>query len=515
MKKLSGEMFKDAAFIAASFSIACVTGSGFIPSVFLGIFGDHAKGIFSDHLKKYDSKRISSWFTTEHPDKLNHHLQMLLAEATTRALGHLIIMYRERSLESDEQTEKAVSFLKALARQVPQYFDPSVQIITEQHLDQYLYKDEQEMLRVFFRDVNHKQEYDQLSDRFKEFLSRFLIKQIQLCFAEGLKSNENQPAWIAFQRRLAEQAQEQMSSLIDGQHRIEQSINNLKLDASPFTAEELNSIAELKALLKSPAKIEEIVNQELEITIIELKSQLDRILLFTEQTHGRVVRLDEKADVHTQKLGRIERAMSDQVSRRRQLIMFAAAMIALAGAAYYYYLISSPFSARFKISGTAEVQALLRNRGAIQLFLGSKSETVGIDGNGEALFFELPAAFRNVQVQARLINMEGEPFMLLDSLVTLSASRTQNIHAKLLGIHVLHGKISDFTTTAAISNATVSIGPISTLTSINGTFVLKIPDRFQKRYQDIEVTKPGYLSRVYKNVPIQVDKPFEVALSTN
>jgi hypothetical protein len=505
----------DVAAIFATFSIACVTGGGFLPAVIQSIFGDFAKGLFSDYLKKFNSERVSAWFTTDHPDQLNHHLQKILSKAVVRALRHIKILYDEQSVETQDQTKQALGILDDLIKKVPQYFDPSTHYVSDQELDFYLYQPPEESMPLLLKTLNLSPEIEGLSTKFTDFLAATLITQVQLCFAEELKLQTNYEAWVAFQRRLAEESRKLLQELVEGQTTLKDQIQDLTVSRRSLSKEQMKTLQELNEQLKNPHFFELKIADQLDQSILQLRQHLVEIVSVIQQTHQHVLDLQRKADLAQRKLINIESFLkTDWFSRKLVIAYILSGLTLLSFAGYTYYIHSLPFSVTLQIHGQrGQNDILLRNRGSVQLQLGQKIEQADINQKGEVYFKELPARYKYTRVIARLTNTEGEPIQLVDSLIYLSSDSIQFTKAKILGLDLLQGYIRDFRTKMPVSNAIVQIQSIKTLTQPDGFFTLHIPPALQMKFQDVRITKKGYLPYIDEKVPMQSSRHMEVFLT--
>jgi hypothetical protein len=97
------------------------------------------------------------------------------------------------------------------------------------------------------------------------------------------------------------------------------------------------------------------------------------------------------------------------------------------------------------------------------------------------------------------VDTGSDPYYFADSVILVRKNETSEIRILLRGLNKLEGVVTDENGTG-VSDAIVRVAGISAQTDADGRFSISIPIEKQKRHQEVEIHKEGYIP--YRNVAI-------------
>jgi hypothetical protein len=464
-------------------SLAFVTGGVTTPAL-LSLVGGLSSGVASNLLSDLSPGKIKKWFVDVHPDNLNHHIKKLFVRSIGEALSNIQILYAESGASGQDKKE-ARRIIRKLQRELgTNMLDPTQIRLEEPEVKQFLYARSSDDAIV--RYVQDRFNETGISASFGQFLARHLAPQIQLCFGEGLKNPANHETWVAFQRMLAEDLQEAVNRIEQTQQEIKTEISGLRQGTSGFTDKEMDEIRQLKEMLKDKTLIRMSINRSLTEALKNIEAKEDELIRTTTETN-----------IHVKELKSITQAIAKKQKQVTLVIYSTLTATCIAVGVLAFHLLNQPFTATIHVYGWEGRQHHpLDGKGAIELRLGDKIERAGINRQGEAIFKKIFPEYNRKLIPLSIVETGSDPYYFADSAILVRKNETSEIQVLLRGLDKLEGAVTDENGTG-IGGAMVWVAGISAQTDARGRFAINIPIEKQKRHQEVEIRKEGYVP--YRN----------------
>ncbi|PHN94727.1 hypothetical protein CSC80_05105 [Maribacter sp. 6B07] len=155
---------------------------------------------------------------------------------------------------------------------------------------------------------------------------------------------------------------------------------------------------------------------------------------------------------------------------------------------------------------------ILKNDGKVVLVLKSDKREATINEKGEATFKEIPSVFKGKKVKIFINHQQPYRPIQLDSLYTVNDKSSIHLEVKLYETDSIYGSIFDSKNNKGLDSVRVSIRNISTYSDKFGYYELKIPNKYQKKLQDVRFEKNGYKAIVKGNVPVHTKQGLDILL---
>ena len=483
--------------LLATTSLAVVS-SGLVNPTITSI----GSSLAASFLTSFTPAKIKKWFITEHPDKLNHSIKKLFILSINEALTNVNILFSETNNPGNEK--KAASLLiKTLQKYLPDMLLDEKHIqLEEGEIKRFLYeKDKEDTICGFIE--NQFVGYG-ITDPFKSFLAQNLPGQIQLCFGEGLKNPVNRNAWIAFQRMLMEEIRSDIKQIADTQQSLKDDLSDLKFEKSGLSAEQINEIHQLVKTLNDKNLVEVKINDGINQSLQSIEDKTNKIIQITTETNLTVAQL------------KIILKKIDRQNKVNQIVVFSlAACLLVAGFFVAYRFINQPFTTTVQLYGWEGVQHNpLEGKGTLVLTLGDKTEKAEINRQGEAIFKGILPEYNGKIVSAYIADTDDEPYYLVDSVIQIQKNGVTKVQVLLRGLEKLEGVIYDDISGEGLSDVSVTVVGITTITDEKGNFMIEIPIEKQRREQEIEVSKEGYQSK-RQTIPMSGENKYRTVLERN
>lgn len=483
-------------------SLICLSGlsAGITPAL-LGVVGGLSTELSGDMLKSFSPDKIKGWLQKTHPDDLNHSIKKLFVKSINDALANISVLYSETTI-SPEEKKAARQAIKQLQQQLPAVLMDINNInLEDETVKSFLYTDNNAedatvnyLVSVFDRTPG-------ISNSLKNFLSKHIYSQVQLCFGEGLKNPQNHDAWAAFQRMLSEDIRDTVRNIEKTQLEIKDEIRDIKTAGKGFNKTQWAEIRKLNELLSDKPKVELLLNSALEDSLKGIELRENEIIRQTTETNLTVKELK----ILLEKLKKQEKMRFFLVI---SLLMFMLVGVAAAG----YKTIQAPFNATINIHGwKGENHHPLKDIGIISVTVDGKILKSEISKDGTAVFTDLPVKVKNQPIKIDLTDTEGMPYFLADSVIVLQKGKVASANVLLQGIEKLTGEVIDRNTGYGVEGAIVRVAETETTTDSFGKFEIKIPPARQEAEQQINVYKTGY-QRYSINVQMVGGEPCIIVL---
>ena len=283
-------------------AVSSITAIGFVIGGTLGesVMSAIGIGLASNIVQSGTVKLKEKWIKGRN-GILNHDIQLAFVRAYIKALDRLkntyLDLYKTTDLhEYERESPEAIkSFFADLADEATN-LTPSIKRIIEQaELKNYLYSTSNTSLDLLWERINVSSLLLTFNEHFRNFLRENLLQEIQLCFAEELKTDNKEcnKAWRAFQRMLLEGIQADVKIVQATQDIIQQDLKLLKK-----VQEQLN---QLQNHLESRTDNEPFQTQ-IQNVVIQLHTKLTE---FIQRTEVKIDSLGESANRTEEKIDNI------------------------------------------------------------------------------------------------------------------------------------------------------------------------------------------------------------------
>jgi len=497
--------------LLATTSLAVVSGGLVNPAalnILSSVGGNVGASLAANFMAGLSPSKIKKLFVDVHPNNLNHSIKKLFVESVKNALDNIGILFAETQ-SSKVEKEDAKKLIKSLQKYLPEvFFKTNAPKFEEAEIKHFLYdKDKEEMVC----DLIEKQFTNfEITEPFKSFLTKNIPAQIQLCFGEGLKDPANEHAWIAFQRMLIEEIRNDIKQIADTQHSIKDDLSNLKFTKSGFSKGQIEEIHQFVNLLNDKKLIE-----------VKIKNSVDNSLQSIENKANEIIRITTNTQLTVDELKLILEKIKRQNRTHFVFIITLSGCLLIAGFFLFYKIINQPFTTTISVYGwESETQNPLEGKGTLVLILGDKIEKAEINRQGEAVFKGIMPQFNGKSVAVQLSDTENEPYFLTDSLVKIVKNGNTKMEVFLHGLAQFEGRVVEIIgeNKVGVSDATVYVNNLYTITDDRGYFIIDIPKNKQKSEQYVEISKNGYITYTNHTMPMarkKTDTGCEIVLTKN
>jgi hypothetical protein len=467
--------------LLATASLAVISG-GLITPVLGSVCSNIGSSLAANFLTGFTPAKIKRLFVDIHPNDLNHSIKKLFVASINDALNNIAILFSETQV-SDNEKKQVKQLIKTLQKQLPSMFLNSNEIqLEEPEIKCFLYeKNKEEMICRYI--ANHFANFG-ITDPFKTFLAQNLPAQIQLCFGEGLKNPDNRNAWVAFRRMLMEEIRSDIKQIADTQQSIKDDLSDLKFTKSGFSKKQIEEIRQLTEILNDKKLVE-----------VKIKSSIDKNLKSIEDKANEIIQITTKTQLTVNELKTLTEKIKRQNRTNQIIIAILSGCLLVAAAFVAYKLINQPFTATVKVYGWENEQHNpLNGKGSLVLTLGDKTEKAEINRQGEAVFKGILPKYNGKIVEIQIIDTEGEPYYLPDSIIKIQKNVTTKVQLLLHGLEKLQGTVFDDISGEGLPDVSVTVAELSATTDANGYFSIEIPIEKQRTEQKILIRKDGYES---------------------
>jgi len=478
-------------------------------SVVSNLVGGLSVNLASSLLEKLGFQRFKSLIKPAHPNTMNHDLQSAFKAAVLMAIDNIQTLYFD-AVENESLQKNAAGFSATLKDAIRQTVDPFDGAITEADLRLTAAEASGESLNQLLAALNVDLSDYKLDPKHRELFEKQIIPQIQLCFGEILKDNseKGQKAWIAWQKWMGEKLQ---TDLNDGLRRLEEKIdrsseNAVVAELRKLDVEKIKQLKSLTETLQQPLQLEQKFKTALDDSLDEIQGKLNALLLITGDTRKKVTRQGQVlGDIHSD---------VKKISDFRWLYALLGVCLLAVAATWYYYQ-NQPFSVTVAVHGVhGKGDLVLKNRGKVTLRLGSENRTAVINPNGEAVFQQIPARYKNKPALVSVPAVDGDAYQTLNGdSVMLTPDETVFLAIHLTGLKTLSGVVKNGKTGNYLEGVLVQINnDLSATTNALGQFSISIPLKKQKRFQSVSFYKKGFVAREFSEVAIVKNQQISVML---
>jgi hypothetical protein len=157
-------------------------------------------------------------------------------------------------------------------------------------------------------------------------------------------------------------------------------------------------------------------------------------------------------------------------------------------------------------------QKILRDQGHVVIGFSQKTEKANINGDGEAVFLNVPTTW--LQEPVKIYLEHPQPYQVLrpDSLYRIPVDGKVYVAVRLQNADRLFGTITDSGSRAFLDSVRVSVRNIAAYTDKNGWFELRIPPDVQSKFQRVTMSRPGYETVVFDSIPFHTQQEFSYSL---
>jgi hypothetical protein len=447
---------------------------------------------------------FSQKVVVKHPDELNHDLRKILVQSVKKSLQNLLILYKDEH-PPRQQYLVVKEHIKLMEDELGYLFSENPNLTGyDINVKAYIHSPMEEAKLKMLATLRQELAATDLPEAFIQLFNESFVDQFRLCFTQELKGNGD--AWVAFQKMMMEGLKEDLEGIIKGQQRIESGITDLKKQQTNqklvrLSPQKAMAMEKLLAEINQPARLQLQLNKALDDLLGEIKKELTELRRISEKTLKELVRLK-----------------TDWWSRKMVMAytLIIALLVTLVTVRNYY--LGQPFMINVIVhgpKGTGDI--ILKNRGAVVINYGDKTEKQVLDESGEALFRQIPGKYRGDSVLITVTNLEGDPYKPACNGCKYKLAPGQTFYVPLnsYGLEMLNGVVVD-DHARPVPGASIIVQDIRTETDDNGFFRLKIPLEKQQRFQNITIVKKGYREETVNQVPPHVQsRPLEIQLHKN
>lgn len=443
-----------------------------------------------------------------HPNNLNHDLQKTLMVAVERALKNTITLYADTKPE-ENALEAARDFNKQIVSTLLHFFTKSdASVIYNTQIQTYIHTPFEDAHQAVLFNLEKELENPALPEGFAAFFAHTFTAQFRLCFSEELKDKDNHKSWVAYQKMMLEVTKNDLNSLLDGQKKIEQKLDDLKEAQLSSKLQRLppQSTAAVTRLLREinqPERIQIQLDKALDDLLDEIRGNLRRVKQLVEITHEELVAFRQSYE--KEKVG---------LWNRKLVIAYGVILLLMATTLLVYRHYSNlPFMVTVQVHGPGGPHdAVLK--GKITASLTTLNDLPGeiLDDKGRAFFRNIAGRYNGDSVKISLSGLEGEPYKLVKTQFKLEKDAVLYVPLVTVGLDKINGIIVD-EKRKPVGSAIVTVQDIRTQTDDNGMFTVLIPTEKQLRLQDISISKKGFKQEtVYQVAPHVQTRPLEIML---
>jgi hypothetical protein len=277
--------------IVASASIAAV---GFAIGGIIGseVMGSIGISLSAKIIERGGTKLKERWLSSDY-GILNCDIQRALARALVKALEHLEDEYfelTEAGILPAEEKECIKALFKEMRKQVGNALPTLLKTIKENEIKEYLDVGEKKNADRLLERINTSTLLDTYGKHFKDFFCQNLQKEVQLCFAEELKTDNKEcnKAWRTFQLLLLEGIEQDLKVVQASQDLIRQDLEKLagvrdhlqrlgdvierRVPDEPFQKGLETAIGEMHSLLQDVAKTTQRTKKTVDEIAVDVKT---------------------------------------------------------------------------------------------------------------------------------------------------------------------------------------------------------------------------------------------------
>lgn len=432
----------------------------------LSLLSGLSESILGNALASVESKTVRQLLRGIRVEDLGHNLGELLYLSIEEALDYTLLAYQAEvaNKTKQRQAKKRILEVKKAIRK-----HDSLNLKAKQDKEVYV------LLQQGVQDLATNQVLDTLLEDLipEEELRHFVVQEypryIQLCFAERLQSPHHREAWAAYQRLMFEDFGRLLQGIRQEQVQLPQGLKHPLSDERVWVRKE---------------DFSEALSTEIQLRLRELKAEQSKLLQLSGSTHRILQDLKQRLllDIHRTHLW--------------QRVCGLASLFILLGLGFSVYRqMVSPFSMTVQLIGwQGEGHKPLRGEGIVLLQIGGRSYRASVNQDAEAIFTDLPHELEGKLARVYLSSNSTTPYYSRDSLLRLTAQRTQKLYIAIEGLALARGLVLDSESLEPIPEADVYIQGIHSRCNRFGTFTCSIPHSLQSKEQEFRVSKTGYRS---------------------
>ena len=487
------EIIRNFAGIAFTTGLAISTqGSA---NLVLGALSGIAGNIASNFIEKVEFNKIKTLLQKTDPSDLNHDLQKIIIKAIEWSVLNIQILYKKEELNKqqiadlEKFTKSLIDEVKVLESFLSENDDKIYQIIEKPNNDD-------EILKTFDLKVNDFPVINS-NNSYKVFFKKHFTSNLQLCFGELLKNENNRPALIAYQRE------------------VYQSLDN-KIDKVILQNEEfiktLASNQERGTVLESNKNWEKVKEKAIKIPLDKVNSEF--LILLDEQLSEIKKDTELLIDITTgikddiTKIKGITKGISVElnknwIAKNKVWIISLFIIITLIIVGMVYKINTVPFQMNIVLEIKDNIQVHpeypeLSKEARVRFYFPKESIEKEVTFNNEIILSGISNNLKKTRCKVELIDDYWE--FITDSITINKTAILLNIkpNDKLANIS---GKVISRDLQELIQNAKIIVNGLNTKTDKNGEFTIKIPLELRKPNYILRVEKEGYLSKEKYCVP--------------
>lgn len=471
-------VLKNVAGIAVTTGLAFATqgSSTLVLGVLNSIAGDMAAGF----LERTEYHKLQKLIKQTDPSELNHDVRKLVVEAVEWTIMNLEILYKKK-LKDSKEIKELESFTESLLANVKVLNDALASS------DSTLYKtiekpdNSETVLKTFdlkveeFPVINKENPYN-------DFFKYQFKPNLQLCFGELLKQDDNRPALIAYQRQIYQDLGNGIDKVLSQNDRILKSLERKE----PILAEN-KELKKLKSRVKKTGldKLSSDFDKSLNALILDVSSKADKLITKSDE----IMRELERVKDITKGINRDLK--TGWMEKNKVKIHIAGGIFVMFILMFIYHLNTTPFNTNVSIAVDKGIEVhpqypWISPEARLRFFLPNETKDKQITSDNEILLADVPSELSGrivkIQLLDRFWTLKSDSLTLKSGNIEISVipndffSRVQGSVMSRDGQHLIQG-------------AVIIVEGLSTTTNSLGQFILPVP---------IPMRKPKYILRVEK-----------------
>ncbi len=338
--------------VIAATGIACVS-SLMGGKIIEGVLGGIAGNLASSYIEKLELKKVKDLILGgPQPEELNHDLKKTLEKAILWSIENIEILYKEEIL-NDKEINVLGQTIELLKKDVSLHFkhlyleeEKIIKHIDASSSDFYAMADDLDIIYEQLPEISNK-------IPFRDFFKTQFPPQLQLCFGELIKKEENQSAWIAYQRYLYQSSQRYFTKLKAQNEEILIELRKPKLNQSLFL--DLKTV-DSQLGKYSFEQLNPQIQSSLDLYTISLKN--DQKLILRELKEGK--KLTEKIGRDTHQTKEIVKDINqtlhkEWMPKKKVAFLSAVSLFSIALFSFWYYKANSDFSLTAYVNASSDL----------------------------------------------------------------------------------------------------------------------------------------------------------------
>lgn len=468
------------AVLFGALKIATHGSSGIIIELLNEVAGSKISGF----LEKFDLKTLKGLFKSPDPTGLNKEIQELLPEAVEWSILNIAVLYKKHKL-TEAQVKELDDFIKKIIKEIKGLSSTAYDKINVRQIE----NPDHNLLDDLFDDI----EFPVINPDypFDKFFKERFEDNLQLCFGELLKKEENKEAYVSYQREIYKQLSDTVEQILKQNQEILKSLNDR--NEKEKREQELqqwknikNEIPVFASVSGGGSEFDRVFNARLE----ELQQKNELLVDLTKDIQIEVKRISGM-------IAGFETILEQNwLQKNKVLALSVLAVLSAVIVFLFYYLNHLPFNTQVHLQPKPglkvnEQYPKLSDKARLRIYLPFENKDKQVTFNNEISLNDIPATYKNTKVKIELLDQYWK--LATDSLLLVPGNRSIDVIPNG-SLAKITGRILKRNLQETIPGAKVFVGGVETTSDKNGNFELEIPVASQQPEYTLRVEKNGYIS---------------------